>query len=116
MPTPGIASRSGATRAKLSAMRMPTPTLLVALILGAGCGSRSDHHGFWKNGYPAAMLTDTSELRYPHYHCVDGAAVLDKIEDVWPTKADDVAELDHAFSTQIVRALVSAAEQALRVP
>lgn len=28
--------------------------------------ARSDHHGFWQNGFPAAMLTDTSEFRYPH--------------------------------------------------
>jgi len=30
--------------------------------------SRSDHLSFWSFGYPAVMLTDTSNFRYPHYH------------------------------------------------
>ena len=29
---------------------------------------RSDHAVFWDAGFPAAMLTDTSEFRNPHYH------------------------------------------------
>jgi len=28
----------------------------------------SDHWSFWKEGYPAIMLTDTAPYRYPHYH------------------------------------------------
>ncbi len=28
----------------------------------------SDHRGFWEQGYPAIMLTDTSFLRNPNYH------------------------------------------------
>jgi hypothetical protein len=28
----------------------------------------SDHHNFWKLGYPAVMVTDTAFYRYPHYH------------------------------------------------
>jgi Zn-dependent M28 family amino/carboxypeptidase len=28
----------------------------------------SDHWCFWREGYPALMLTDTAPLRYPHYH------------------------------------------------
>lgn len=28
----------------------------------------SDHWSFWKEGYPAVMVTDTAPLRYPHYH------------------------------------------------
>jgi hypothetical protein len=28
----------------------------------------SDHWSFWKEGYPALMLTDTAPLRYPYYH------------------------------------------------
>jgi Peptidase family M28 len=28
----------------------------------------SDHWSFWKEGYPALMLTDTAPFRYPHYH------------------------------------------------
>ncbi len=29
----------------------------------------SDNSSFWDQGYPAIMLTDTSFLRNPHYHC-----------------------------------------------
>lgn len=29
---------------------------------------RSDHANYWMQGYPAAMITDTSEYRTPHYH------------------------------------------------
>jgi Zn-dependent M28 family amino/carboxypeptidase len=28
----------------------------------------SDHWSFWKEGYPALMVTDTAPLRYPYYH------------------------------------------------
>lgn len=28
----------------------------------------SDHWSFWKQGYPAAMITDTAFYRNPHYH------------------------------------------------
>jgi Zn-dependent M28 family amino/carboxypeptidase len=28
----------------------------------------SDHWSFWKEGYPAVMITDTAFLRNPHYH------------------------------------------------
>jgi hypothetical protein len=28
----------------------------------------SDHWSFWRNGYPAIMITDTALFRYPHYH------------------------------------------------
>ncbi len=28
----------------------------------------SDHHSFWRQGYPALMVTDTAFYRYRHYH------------------------------------------------
>ena len=28
----------------------------------------SDHWSFWKQGYPAVMVTDTAPYRYPYYH------------------------------------------------
>ncbi len=28
----------------------------------------SDHWSFWREGYPAMMVTDTAPFRYPHYH------------------------------------------------
>lgn len=42
--------------------------------LGAGLPSvvpmvgASDHWSFWRNGYPAVMITDTAPFRYSHYH------------------------------------------------
>ena len=28
----------------------------------------SDHDSFWRQGYPAVMVTDTAFYRYRHYH------------------------------------------------
>jgi Zn-dependent M28 family amino/carboxypeptidase len=36
-----------------------------ALLPGVGW---SDHWSFWKEGYPALMVTDTALYRYPYYH------------------------------------------------
>lgn len=38
----------------------------------------SDHWSFWKEGYPAVMVTDTAPNRYPHYHTA--ADTPDKID------------------------------------
>lgn len=39
---------------------------------------RSDHAPFWDAGYNAVMVTDTANLRNPHYHCsTDTLATLD---------------------------------------
>lgn len=40
---------------------------LVALVPIAGVDF-SDHWSFWKEGYPAVMVTDTALFRNPHYH------------------------------------------------
>ncbi len=53
---------------------------------------RSDHQSSWAVGYPAIMITDTSEFRYPGYHCGDGE--------------DSVDRLDHAFASQTVAATI----------
>lgn len=39
----------------------PLPPMITAIY-------RSDHANYWMQGYPAAMITDTSEYRNPHYH------------------------------------------------
>lgn len=31
----------------------------------------SDHWSFWKEGYPAIMITDTALFRYKHYHSLE---------------------------------------------
>ncbi len=38
---------------------------------------RSDHAAFWHCGYPALMITDTANFRYPHYHTAEDT--VDKI-------------------------------------
>jgi Zn-dependent M28 family amino/carboxypeptidase len=46
--------------------RLPYETITLPSFLP---GARSsDHWSFWKEGYPALMLTDTAALRYRHYH------------------------------------------------
>jgi len=38
----------------------------------------SDHWSFWKEGYPAVMVTDTAHNRYAHYHTASDTA--DKVD------------------------------------
>jgi Zn-dependent M28 family amino/carboxypeptidase len=38
----------------------------------------SDHSSFWKEGYPALMITDTAPFRYRHYHSSEDT--FDKID------------------------------------
>ena len=38
----------------------------------------SDHWSFWKEGYPAVMITDTAPFRYPEYHSISDTP--DKID------------------------------------
>jgi aminopeptidase YwaD len=54
---------------------------------------RSDHAAFWHYGYPAIMLTDTSNFRNAHYH--------------QPT--DTIDTLDITFMTRIADAVTAAA-------
>ena len=62
---------------------------------------RSDHVGFWLNGYNAILLGDTANFRNPHYH---GATDLS-------------STLDFPFMTQVVQSSVGfVADQAGLVP
>jgi Zn-dependent M28 family amino/carboxypeptidase len=54
----------------------------------------SDQWSFWKEGYPAVMLTDTAWLRYRHYH----------------RPSDTVDKLDFARLSQVTRAITGAVE------
>lgn len=49
----------------------------------------SDHWSFWKEGYPAVMVTDTAPNRYPHYH----------------TAADTPDKVDYARMARLVSGL-----------
>lgn len=76
------------------------PLVLPAELLGSILVAdlrRSDHASFWDAGFPAMMLTDTSEFRYRQYHCTEG-------DDV-------VANLDGAFASAIVTITVAAAAE-----
>jgi Zn-dependent M28 family amino/carboxypeptidase len=52
---------------------------------------RSDHWPFWREGYPALMVTDTAPFRYPHYH----------------TPEDTVDKIDFERTARVVRGLES---------
>jgi Zn-dependent M28 family amino/carboxypeptidase len=49
----------------------------------------SDHWSFWKESYPALMITDTAPLRYPYYH----------------TPQDTADKLRYDFLAEVVRGL-----------
>lgn len=52
---------------------------------------RSDHAPFWDLGYRAIMVTDTADLRNPHYH----------------QATDTLDTLDLAFLTQVCQGLIN---------
>ena len=49
----------------------------------------SDHWSFWKEGYPAVMITDTGFYRNPDYH----------------TASDTYEKLDYASMAEVVKGL-----------
>jgi len=49
----------------------------------------SDHWSFWKEGWPALMVTDTAPYRYPHYH----------------TRQDTPDKLDYERTARVVAGL-----------
>ncbi len=57
--------------------------------------SWSDHLSFWRQGYPALMVTDTAFYRYPYYH----------------TAADTPERLNYAAMTEVTRGLCGAAAE-----
>ncbi len=54
--------------------------------------SWSDHLSFWRQGYPALMVTDTAFYRYPYYH----------------TPADTPERLNYGAMTEVTRGLCRA--------
>jgi Zn-dependent M28 family amino/carboxypeptidase len=56
---------------------------------------RSDHAPFWDLGYPAFMVTDTADMRNPHYH----------------TAGDRIETLDLDFLTAVCTGLIDALRQ-----
>ncbi len=45
--------------------KIPVVSAAFPLLPGPGL---SDNWSFWKEGFPAAMITDTAFFRNPHYH------------------------------------------------
>jgi hypothetical protein len=56
--------------------KTPKGTKHVASSLPAWIGeiTLSDHKCYWDEGFPALLVTDTSFLRYPHYHLMSDTA------------------------------------------
>lgn len=59
---------------------------------------RSDNARFWDAGFPALMVTDTADLRNPHYH----------------TAGDTPESLDYGFLTRATAAVAAAARALAR--
>ncbi|MBI3450052.1 MAG: M28 family peptidase [Acidobacteria bacterium] len=60
--TAGLARSLGAAGLPVEAASLPAS---LAMLVGA---SLSDHSSFWRQGYRAAMVGDTTFYRNPHYH------------------------------------------------
>jgi Zn-dependent M28 family amino/carboxypeptidase len=75
---------------------IPVEYAAFPLVPGAGL---SDNWSFWKEGYPALMITDTAFFRNPHYHSrSDLPETLD-----YGRMAALVAALDKALRTDLCR-------------
>ncbi len=61
---------------------------------------RSDHAAFWDAGYPALLLTDTADLRNPHYH----------------KSTDTIETLDLEFLNENIQAIVAGIRQLMEGP
>ena len=59
----------------------------------------SDHWSFWKQGYPAVMITDTALYRYPYYH----------------TARDTPDKVDYDRMVHVIRGLAKMLEDLLRL-
>jgi Zn-dependent M28 family amino/carboxypeptidase len=102
----GAAATANAMRAHADADGTPNALLMLDSAQAQspllGDLRRSDHASFWDHGYPAIMVTDTSNFRYAQYHCGDG---------------DDVPSLlDFGFMTAVTRAQLGAHADVLGLP
>jgi hypothetical protein len=66
----GASSASGLVKQCTAAFQAATPVRCAGAALPAWVpmAAASDHWSFWKNGYPALMVTDTAPYRYRWYH------------------------------------------------
>lgn len=75
--------------------RRSTGIQVPTALLGMSSLQSSDHAAFWEQGWPAAHVGDTGELRNANYHCKNGTA-------------DTLATLDHDYAYDVIRATVAA--------
>jgi len=72
------------------ALTLPAQFLAVsdALLSSGAVGDllRSDHAPFWLAGYPGLLITDTANLRNPHYHCGVGEDSIDTLDPVFAAR------------------------------
>jgi Zn-dependent M28 family amino/carboxypeptidase len=66
-----------------SALAQETALRIRPVILPTYCPGAwsSDHWSFWREGFPALMVTDTAPLRYPYYHTPEDTP--DKVNFGW---------------------------------
>jgi Zn-dependent M28 family amino/carboxypeptidase len=60
---------------------------------------RSDHAGFWEEGFPAIMITDTAEFRNPNYHSLKGQ--------------DTIETVNSEFTLKVIAAVLASARRSL---
>ena len=78
--------------------RSDLPTESVAMFSWVSGIGWSDHLSFWKEGYPAIMVTDTALYRTPYYHTAEDTP--DKLDYGAMTRA--TKGLFHAFCSLAV--------------
>jgi Zn-dependent M28 family amino/carboxypeptidase len=61
---------------------------------------RSDHSGFWDEGFPALMLTDTANFRNPNYH--EPSDTLDTLDLQFARRVTQAALATVATTTRVV--------------
>jgi len=96
----GVRVATHASAELLPLMEIMVPAALKSSALAADL-RRSDHASFWDGDVPAIMISDTADLRNPHYHCQGGP--------------DVVADLDLDFAVKVVRAAAGTLAETLVV-
>jgi len=69
---------------------------VISFAAGEGLAGLSDQRSYWKFGYPALMINDTSFIRNPHYHTKD-----DTIDTLDFPKMTAVVDSTYKAITQI---------------
>lgn len=71
----------------------------IGVALDSPAAGRSDHASFWEQGYPAVLMSDTSEFRDPNYH----------------RRTDTPDHLDYASMARVTEGLLKTIQEMTRV-